>query len=347
MAKQVEMAEKSNEKVVKSPLQSAIDSARPYLDKLRSLMRQIRPHIIALLPYLDTAWKRSYQLYCDYWKDGYGEILWCLLLIYFGGQFALTILAAQAFDQAGGSIIRSSLAELKTTYRESMSKLQSDPDAKSLFDKDGDGTVTIEEVIVSFGEVLTSEDPKVQSSALRMTSVGLRCIDPNRLLEASVGFWAGFVAVIATLKSNLAKSVSNGAMIGDHLLRSFKVFLEKPLYERFPGHKDWVDVGLKAGFGLIGISFALLVVRVVSAFNSALNGAHRLADILMRAARIRGLLKLEPTHEATANQALIVFFVFSGINWQLSTGFSLPWYLRIALLPLSLFETTVSLVSAY
>ena len=319
----------------------------PLLDTVKLAARTIRPYLEAAAPHLSAAWVKGYKLYLDYWQDGYGEIAWCLMLIFFGGQFALTILAIQAFNQAGGSIIKQSLADLRVTFKDSMHNLQEDPDAKSLFDKDGDGHVTIEEVLVSFADVVTSEDPKVKAQALRMTSVGLKCIDPNRIIEAGIGFWAGFVAVIATLRSNLAKAVSNGAMIGEHVLRYVKVYCEKPLYESYPDHKPWVDAGLKTACAFFGIMISFLVVRLVSAFNSALQGAHRLSDIIVNNIKIRKAISMDAKQESTLNQVILVFLVFWGLNWQLSNGFSLPWYLRLVLLPLIVFESAVSFASTF
>jgi hypothetical protein len=315
-------------------------------DTMKQLARTIVPYVESSLPYLKAGWDHSKRLYRDYWSAGYGEILYCFLLVFFGGQFALTILAIQAFNQTGGVIIEASMHELKSNYEQGMRKLQDEPGAKQFFDRDGDGIVTSEEVLLALKDVISSDDPKIKANGILMTSICMKCVDPHKLVEAIVGLWAGLIAVIATLKSTLAKNVSNGAKIGEHLLSYIRVYLEKPLYEYFPEHKSWVDVGLQAGCALTGIVISLMVVRVVSAFNSALNGAHRLAEIAMGQLRARGLLK-DPVQESTLSQAIVILLVFMGINWQLSTGFSLPWYLRPVLLPLSVFESITTLVAAF
>ena len=320
-------------------------SFEPYVAKLLSLLRQLRPYIDHSIPHVKRLYALIGRLHTEYWQDGYGEILYSLLLIFFGGQFALTILSVQAFNQAGGSIIRHSLADLKATFKESLRRIQEEPEGKRLFDRDGDGEVTAEEVISTVYDAVTKDKDRERN--LKLTSVLLKCVDPNRLMEVLIGLWAGVVAVIATLKSSLAKAISNGARIGQHLLTYVKVYAEKPLYDKFPQHKNWVDVALQASCGLIGIIFSLLVVRVVSAFNSALNGAHRLVDIALTYAKKKEIFFIDPKHESTLSQSLVVLLVFLGLNWQFSNGFAPPWYFRPALLPLSIFESIVTFVAAY
>ena len=316
------------------------------LDEVKKAIRSLIPYIDASIPYVKSAFSHAQRIYRDYWSAGYGEIAWCLLLVFFGGQFALTILAIQAFNQTGGVIIKASLHDLKLSYEQGMHKLQEEPEAKHLFDRDGDGVVTGEEVVLALRDVIASDDSKVKADGLLMTSICMKCLDPHKLLEATVGIWAGIIAVIATLKSTLAKNVSNGAKIGEHILSYVKVYAQKPLYDYVPEHKNWVDVGLQAACALVGIVISLMVVRIVSAFNSALSGANRLSEIVLDQLKSRGILK-DTIQEANLNQAVVILLVFMGLNWQLSTGFSLPWYLRPVLLPLTLFESLTTLVAAF
>jgi hypothetical protein len=320
-------------------------SFSPYISQIVSILRQLRPYIDHSLPYVKRAYALLVKLHAEYWQDGYGELLYCVLMIFFGGQFALTILSVQAFNQAGGNIIRQSIADLRTTFTDSLRKIQDEPEGKRLFDKDGDGTVTADEVFTTVYDAVTKDKDKDKN--LQLTSVLLKCVDPNRLMEVLIGLWAGVVAVIATLKSDLAKAISNGARIGQHLLTYVRVYAEKPLYEKFPQHKNWVDVALQSICGVIGIIFSLLVVRVVSAFNSALNGAHRLVDIVLSYCKAKQFLQVDPKHESTLSQSLVVLLVFLGLNWQLSNGFAPPWYFRPLLLPLSIFESIITLVATY
>jgi hypothetical protein len=52
-----------------------------------------------------------------------------------------------------------------------------------------------------------------------------------------------------------------------------KSHLSKILYEKYPEHKNWVDVSLKTFSSILGIIISLLLVKVVSAFNCALQGS--------------------------------------------------------------------------
>lgn len=124
---------------------------------LEGLYQSIEPHLEAIMPYLraavpiiESGVKKANGVYTKYiqpnWHDGLGDFCFAILLLFFGGQFALTILAWGAFQQAGGGMIKRAWKELNSEYVESMRKLQEDPEAKAMFDRNDDGEVSIGEV---------------------------------------------------------------------------------------------------------------------------------------------------------------------------------------------------------
>ena len=151
-------------------------------ESIKQLARTLVPYVESSIPYLKAGWDHSNRLYRDYWSAGYGEILYCFLLVFFGGQFALTILAIQAFNQTGGVIIEASLHELKSNYEQGMRKLQDEPGAKHLFDRDGDGVVTSEEVLLALKDVISSDDLKIKANGIQITSICMKCVDPHKLM---------------------------------------------------------------------------------------------------------------------------------------------------------------------
>ena len=165
-------------------------------------------------------------------------------------------------------------------------------------------------------------------------------------MQAFIGLWAGIVAVIATLKSTLAKAVSNGARIGDQLFMAARSQFEKPLYEAFPEHKEWVNVGLTSSCSIVGIVTSLLMVRLITAINSALHGANRLSEILM-ARFVVPYSIVEAQNQSLVAQTITIFFLVLGLNFQMSSGFSLPLIMRLMLLPFTLLETALKVISAY
>ncbi|KAF4664095.1 hypothetical protein FOL47_005300 [Perkinsus chesapeaki] len=316
----------------------------------------IEPHLEALMPYIRAAVpiiesivKKMQAIYLQYikpnWHDGLGDFCFAVLLLFFGGQFALTILAWGAFQQAGGGMIKRAWKELNTEYVDSMRKLQEDPEAKALFDQDKDGEVSIGEVATAVSSVIGADTPEEKQKARRMIGATMRCVDPNRLLDAITGFWAGLVAVIAALRSQLAACVSVGASIGQKGAEYAKDYLEKPLYEKFPDYKDWVDAGLRAGCSLIGILVSLFMARIVTAFNCAIKGAQKLAGIAIKKAHEAGYLT-NVKDNGSKVQALAMGLTAVGLWYQFSSGFSCPTLLKLVLFPLLISENILTLIAA-
>ena len=311
-------------------------------------LAQVQPYMSRILPILMSTGKVANQVTRDYvapfYTDQLGRVMWNVILVFFGGQFALTIMAIQAFNIAGASMIRSSLAQLRTSYYQAMEKLRNDPEAKAVFDANGDGMVELEEVGMAVLTTLTNESKEKREKSMKMVSICLRAIDPHKISEAFTGFIMGLMAVIATLRSNMAKCISVGAKIGEHISDLVKTRAQKPLYEKFPQHKQWVDVGLQSSSTLVGVVFSLMLVKVVNAFNCALDGSRGLTNQLIRYAHSKGrLLSINETDRSV--RAVVIGIAFVGVMTQLKAAFKCPWYLKLVLLPAVLSENILSILS--
>merc|ERR1712151_492043 len=108
-----------------------------------------------------------------------------------------------------------------------------------------------------------ADNDKEKAVARQKMAVLLRCVDPNKILDASKGLWIGIVAVISTLRSRLAYCVSLGASIGHSICDFLKLHVQRFLYDAFPTQKKWVDFGLRSGCGLLGILISLALTRIV------------------------------------------------------------------------------------
>ena len=317
------------------------DQAQPYLAHIRPLLTQMLPFIISA-----TAQTKSFgkRYVAPYYNDEVGQMMWNVILVFFGGQFALTIMAIQAFQFTGSVVIKNSMDQLRQQFNEAMTKFQADPDAREIFDKNNDGVITLDEVSEAVTASFSEEASVVRERARKLVSVCLRCIDPTRLSEAFSGFMMGTLAIIATLRSKLAKCIAVGAKIGEHLASFLRAKTQKHLYEKFPEHTSWVDVGLKSGSALIGIIVSFLLMKVINAFNCALQGAESLTAILLGLAHKRGrLMDVRPNDNAV--QALTMGIVFVGVMTQVKSGFNLPWYVKLMLLPAVVTENLLSVLA--
>lgn len=315
--------------------------AEPHFAKIRPFLKKVLP---LLLSSSKQALSIGQRLLTPYYTDDVGRVMWNVILVFFGGQFALTIMAIQAFELTGSVVIEHSLKQLRQQYMEAMARFQNDPDAKELFDSNNDGEITLDEVTQAVMSSVNGESSIIRERSRKLVSVCMRCIDPNRLADAVSGFLMGSLAVIATLRSRLAKSVAMGTKIGQNISGFLRAQSEKGLYEKFPEHREWVDVSLKAGASVIGIIVSFTLTRVINAFTCALQGAESLSGILLDYAHRRGKLLYLRQGDAVV-QAFTVALLFAGVMTQIKSRFSLPWYIKITLLPAVISETVLSALS--
>ena len=315
-----------------------------FWDGAQPILAEMRPYVAKLLPVLTTATKQTSNLARRYYTDDMGRVMWNVMLVFFGGQFALTIMAIQAFQMAGSSVIEKSLSQLREQFREAMNKFQKDPDAREIFDANNDGVITLEEVTQAVMASINGETSSVRDKNRKMVGICMRCIDPARLSEAATGFMMGSMAIIATLRSKMAKCIAIGTKVGEHLSEFLTARTQKPLYAKFPEHTKWVDVGLKSGSTLLGIIVSFLLTKIINAFNCALQGAEALSVILLDYAHKRGKL-MNVRHGDNLVQAATMAIVFFGVMTQLKAGFRLPWYLKLLMLPAVASENVLAILA--
>ena len=315
-----------------------------FWDKAQPHLAHIKPILTKAIPVIVNRGQQGASLVKRYYTEDAGRFMWNFILVFFGGQFALTIMAIQAFKLTGSVVIEKSMSQLREQFETAMARFQKDPDAREIFDANNDGVISLEEVYQAVMAMLNGETSSIRDKNRRLVSICMRCIDPQRLTEAATGFMMGSLAVIATLRSNMAKSFAIGTKIGEHLAQFLGARVQKPLYEIYPEHKKWVDVGLKSGSALVGIIVSFLLTRVINALNCALQGAEALSVILLDFAHRRGKL-LSVRHGDALVQAFVLAMIFVGVTTQVKSGFRLPWYLKLLMLPAVVSENLLSIVS--
>jgi hypothetical protein len=289
----------------------------------------------------ERAWNLFVEYVLPYYTDAFGQVLWNLVLIFCGGQFALTIMAIQSFQQAGSTRINMALKELHSAYKDSLQKLHEHPEARLVF---ATKRISLYQIISTTLMSLLSDSPEERVKAAYIASICMKCIDPKKVSEALNGMVLGLVAIIATLRSNIARCISVGAMIGVRVCSLLRRYAEKPLYEKYPDNKDWVDVGLQTASSVVGFVVSLILVRVVTAFNSAAKGAEGLVRVLLDVCHSHGYLRNVRKEDGLV-QSLVVAIIFVGVMVQVKHRFTWPWYLLLPLFPVVLVEKVLSVLS--
>ena len=145
--------------------------------------------------------------------------LYGLALCFFGGIFANTIAAYEAFRQTGWDKTKTCLHDLKKAADE-LYLANLEDDAR---DEDGDGIADVEQIA-----------PQLLFS--RKLEVVMRTVDPTVLQQAGVGLYHGLLGVLASLKFKFARSVSLGLSVGNMLKRPLSVFLAPTLQHIMYAH---------------------------------------------------------------------------------------------------------------
>eukprot|EP00483_Globobulimina_turgida_P012671 UN12694 len=113
--------------------------------------------------------------------------------------------------------------------------------------------------------------------------------------------------------------------------------------------KKWADFLIDYCCRLFGIALALMLVRVVSAFHSAVKGGQMIAkfvfDFLNPHQLGGGDVHVEGTTAFMAVQYGLAAF---GFWWQLSSGFTLnSWIIRLILIPFTCTEVMLTYLAIY
>mmetsp|Transcript_4600 Transcript_4600/g.7913 ORF Transcript_4600/g.7913 Transcript_4600/m.7913 type:complete len:331 (-) Transcript_4600:515-1507(-) len=248
--------------------------------------------------------------------------LFGLALCFFGGTFVVTIAAAEAWRASGWSTTKTALKILWDEWNNFREKSHEDDDR----DDDGDGIPDVQQV----------DGARLASRKLNLFLV--TCKDPNQVNVAMSGIWTSFLAVLATLKIQFARTIALGVSIGQMLHGPMdRIFL--PVLTRVmpQEYKKWcspiVDWICKA----IAISIAWFIQRVISAVQSGMRGGLMFSRQLMSFASRKGILKIKD--EDTYLDEIVGFTIAGfGIWFQLSHFFELPFPWNLFLLPVRILE---------
>ena len=185
------------------------------------------------------------------------QIFGGLALLFFGGTFATTVAAFEAFRLCGYGQLRTCAVKLWDNYL-----IACDASAKDdRVDADGDGVADVKQL-------------SGQQLASRKLRLLLKVVDPEQVAEALAGLWAGFSAVIAALKIKFARAVTFGATLGDLLFQASILYV-RPAFQAAldPSVHKWITPAVRYASRSLGVLLAFAFQRVISALHSSVRGA--------------------------------------------------------------------------
>jgi hypothetical protein len=210
--------------------------------------------------------------------------------------------------------------------------------ADDAVDDDDDGVADVQQI-------------SAHALAQRKVILALKTVsEPARVETALAGLWAAYIAVLATLKLEFARTTALALGIVENFEGPITRVLAPPLKTALGtieiGH--WTATVLSVGIKLVAIMLAWFLQVLISAFYTALRGGRIFANALCEVIVERGwseyVEKLpgvpapfdpETTH---VDEAVGYALAAVGFVMQLLFGFNLPFPLNILLLPLEIVE---------
>lgn len=251
-----------------------------------------------------------------------------LVMMLFGGYLMTLIAVIEAYRICGWEQTQLHLHALYDDYLKV--KEESDKDDKE--DADGDGVADV--LQISEKELVT-----------RKIKLFFKACNPLVLTSALSGIYSGFVAVLATLQMQFARTLSLGVAIGEVLSQKGYKFLYPLGLKIVPdGYHKWIPVVINYFFKLVGVTIAMFLQRILAAFHSAVRGAQIFTQAFAVYTAQLGYHKLS---EGYWDEAFAVLCAMFGLYLQISTGFEMPWFLSVFLFPFLFVERILGLFVAY
>jgi len=167
----------------------------------------------------------------------------------------------------------------------------------------------------------------------------LASVEPMQVYAAFGNLYVGFLAVLAILKVKFAAAITLGAALGQTLQSAIEPHVRPPLKKIIPEqYEKWVPVILNSSCKSVGITVAWTIERVISSFHSAVRGTQILAIGVEGWMAANSMLQGNFDGYTAYFQMFGMALAVSGVFYQISRGFLLPFPLNIILFPFMVLE---------
>lgn len=261
------------------------------------------------------------------------SIIFGVGLCFFGGTYFATIAAIEGFRQFGGQALWD---EISICWEEGgRAEVALEADAEIDADKDG-----IKDV--------NQMDMNTWVSHVTLVSM-IAVKDPSRLQKAVQFMMTTWLAVLAVLKFQFAKTISLCLAIAEMLempaCRIFGPVLAVALGKEL---NHWCFAIISTTIKIIAVISASYVQSIVSAFYSGLRGGRLFADGLINLLSQKGYLdncpvvkdkdgKFDP-NLSIIDECIAYPLAAAGFYWQFTNAFALPFPYSVVMFPLTVID---------
>jgi hypothetical protein len=231
-----------------------------------------------------------------------------LMLCFFGGTFAITIAAFEAFYYSGFATFKANLLFLYYEFMVIWKKSQED----DLVDEDGDGTADVKQITAR--ELFTR----------KLSLYFCTCRDPAKIMGLTGDLMRCLMGVVAVLKSEFAKVIALGTMIGENLRKPVSYVVVPTVSTALPEkYHQWIAPTINYGCKLFAIWVAWFIQRItLKYFND------------------QGYIQFND-EESYLDEIIGWAVAAVGVYFQLKNFFGVPFPLNIILFPISMIEETL------
>jgi hypothetical protein len=322
-------AQKKEESMVAVAMDDAANRAPA---KYAPYIRQAKPAVVAIANGIDVAWPyvvKAYDAIMNFWEmlqpynpQQFFPLLLGIALCFFGGSYLTLVAAAEAVRLSVWDKLSKSLSVLYDNYKKAAAESKKDDD----IDADGDGVADVKQITKK--ELLS-----------RKIYVILRSIDPQQSTEALATVWAGFLAVLATVRIKFAQCFTLGAAIGDMVGANLGDKIEPKINKLLPPElAKWSQPATDYIFKALGVFIAFFLSTIIGAFHSSIRGGQLIVSNCIILAKKYGHLDAaydeHSKHVSLISSGVAIF----GFFWQLKNGFGVPFPLNILFLPATIME---------
>lgn len=278
--------------------------------------------------------RKLYVVYC-FLPLNILQMIFSIALCFYGGHFLMSIAAIEAFRNMGG---QNFMEDMKVIWQQgTLVEAASAIDDKK--DDDKNGIADVEE--------LSNKDLINRKVMVAMIAID----DPQRLQQAVGNLWSAYMAVLAVLRLEFARTIAIALGIAEMIeLPVFRFVGPLVAYIVGPKLKHWVYTICNTLIKLCAMSFAWYMQTIISAFYSAIRGGRLFAGACFNIAGDRGWMDKLPDSLVTKpfdpdnsylDECIAYPLAAAGFYTQWTYGFGLPFPQNIALLPLTIVETII------
>jgi hypothetical protein len=285
--------------------------------------------IVIVAPMYQKLYVTAYEIYV---KLPYNIIvmIFGIALCFFGGTYVASIAAIEAFRQLGWEKVKE---EIIVVYEQTQLVLAASKKDDEV-DADNDGVADVDQMAAT-------------ELAQRKLTVAMKAIsEPDRLQRASGALFASYLAVLATLRLEFARTTAFALGIVE--MAKFPIIrFALPIVTSVLGEDlaHWGKTLVEATITFIAVFFAWFLQMIISAFYSGLRGGRMFADGLIAFLTEKELMHKVPfiqqpfdPDESFLDEAIGYSLAAVGFCFQLFNGFNLPFPFNIIFLPLTIIE---------